>query len=32
VVINGDVIKFHLKPILKTRGERNTAYPEDESA
>ena len=32
VIINGDVIKFHRKPILKTRGEREMTYPEDESA
>ena len=32
VVINGDVIKSHHKPLLVTRGERNAAYPEDESA
>jgi ATP-dependent Clp protease ATP-binding subunit ClpX len=32
VVINGDVIKSHHKPLLVTRGERNPAYPEDESA
>jgi ATP-dependent Clp protease ATP-binding subunit ClpX len=32
VVINGDVIKSHHKPLLVTRGERNSAYPEDESA
>jgi len=32
VVINGDVITSHHKPLLVTRGERNSAYPEDESA
>ncbi len=32
VIINGDVITAHNKPLLITRGERNTAYPEDESA
>jgi ATP-dependent Clp protease ATP-binding subunit ClpX len=32
VVINGDVISAHHKPLLVTRGERNTAYSEDESA
>lgn len=32
VVINGDVIKSHHKPLLVTRGERSAAYPEDESA
>jgi ATP-dependent Clp protease ATP-binding subunit ClpX len=32
VVINGDVITSHHKPLLVTRGERNPAYPEDESA
>jgi ATP-dependent Clp protease ATP-binding subunit ClpX len=32
VVINGDVIRSHHKPLLVTRGERNSAYPEDESA
>jgi ATP-dependent Clp protease ATP-binding subunit ClpX len=32
VVINGDVIKSHHKPLLVTRGERSSAYPEDESA
>ncbi len=32
VVINGDVITSHTEPLLVTRGERNTAYSEDESA
>jgi ATP-dependent Clp protease ATP-binding subunit ClpX len=32
VIINGDVITARNKPLLITRGERNTAYPEDESA
>jgi len=32
VIINGDVINTHTKPLLVTRGERNTAYSEDESA
>ena len=32
VVINGDVIKSRHKPLLVTRGERTSAYPEDESA
>jgi ATP-dependent Clp protease ATP-binding subunit ClpX len=32
VVINGDVINAHAQPLLVTRGERNTAYSEDESA
>ncbi len=32
VIINGDVIKLRNKPLLVTRGERNTAYSEDESA
>lgn len=32
VIINGDVISSHNKPLLVTRGERNTAYSEDESA
>jgi ATP-dependent Clp protease ATP-binding subunit ClpX len=32
VVINGDVIKSHHEPLLETRGGRNSAYPEDESA
>lgn len=32
VIINGDVISSHNKPLLVTRGERNTTYSEDESA
>jgi ATP-dependent Clp protease ATP-binding subunit ClpX len=32
VIINGEVITSHHKPLLVTRGERVTAYPEDESA
>lgn len=32
VIINGDVIAEHHKPLLVTRGERNAAYSEDESA
>jgi len=32
VIINGDVITSRHKPLLVTRGERNTAYSEDESA
>jgi len=32
VIINGDVINIHNKPLLVTRGERNTTYSEDESA
>jgi ATP-dependent Clp protease ATP-binding subunit ClpX len=32
VVINGEVITSHTKPLLVTRGERNTTYSEDESA
>ncbi len=32
IIINGDVITAHNKPLLVTRGERNTAYSEDESA
>ncbi|GCF06815.1 ATP-dependent Clp protease ATP-binding subunit ClpX [Dictyobacter arantiisoli] len=32
VVINGDVINSHNKPLLVTRGERSTTYSEDESA
>ena len=32
VIINGDVISAHNKPLLVTRGERNTTYSEDESA
>ncbi|GCE26302.1 ATP-dependent Clp protease ATP-binding subunit ClpX [Dictyobacter alpinus] len=32
VMINGDVINLHNKPLLVTRGERNTTYSEDESA
>ncbi len=32
VVINGDVMVSHHKPLLVTRGERNSAYSEDESA
>jgi ATP-dependent Clp protease ATP-binding subunit ClpX len=32
VIINGEVITSHHKPLLVTRNERATAYPEDESA
>jgi len=32
VIINGEVITDHHKPLLVTRGDRNTAYSEDESA
>jgi len=32
VIINGEVITEHHKPLLVTRGERNAAYSEDESA
>ncbi len=32
VVINSDVITAHHKPLLETRSNRSTAYPEDESA
>ena len=32
VIINSDVITSHLKPLLETRSNRTTAYPEDESA
>ena len=32
VVINGDVITSHHKPLLETRSNRTNAYPEDESA
>jgi len=32
VIINGDVIMQHNKPLLITRTERATAYSEDESA
>src|SRR5579872_2983005 len=32
VIINGDVITAHLKPLLITRSERATPYSEDESA
>ena len=32
IIINGDVITAHNKPLLVTRGERNTAYSENESA
>ena len=32
VVINGDVITSHNKPLLETRNSRTNAYPEDESA
>ena len=32
VIINGDVITSHHKPVLVTRSERTTAYPENESA
>lgn len=32
VVINGEVITSHNKPLLETRSNRSNAYPEDESA
>ena len=32
VIINSDVITAHHKPLLETRSNRTTAYPEDESA
>ncbi len=32
VVINGEVITSHNKPLLETRSNRTNAYPEDESA
>lgn len=32
VIINGDVISNHQKPLLVTRSDRTTAYSEDESA
>ena len=32
VIINSDVITSHHKPLLETRSNRTTAYPEDESA
>ncbi|HEV2656742.1 MAG TPA: ATP-dependent Clp protease ATP-binding subunit ClpX [Ktedonobacteraceae bacterium] len=32
VIINGDVISAHNKPMLVTRSDRTTAYSEDESA
>ncbi len=32
VIINGEVITSHLKPLLITRSERTTPYSEDESA
>jgi ATP-dependent Clp protease ATP-binding subunit ClpX len=32
VIVNSDVITSHLKPLLETRSNRTTAYPEDESA
>ncbi len=32
VIINGDVIAAHNKPMLVTRSDRTTAYSEDESA
>ena len=32
VIINGDAITSHIKPILVTRSERPAAYSEDESA
>jgi len=32
VIINGDVITSHNKPLLVTRTDRTTAYSEDESA
>ncbi|HYT33475.1 MAG TPA: ATP-dependent Clp protease ATP-binding subunit ClpX [Ktedonobacteraceae bacterium] len=32
VIINSDVITDHHKPLLETRSNRTTVYPEDESA
>jgi ATP-dependent Clp protease ATP-binding subunit ClpX len=32
VIINGDMITDHTKPLLETRSARTTAFPEDESA
>ncbi len=32
VIINGDVITAHNKPLLITRGQKSDLYPEDESA
>ncbi len=32
VIINGDVISAHNKPLLITRGQKSELYPEDESA
>ncbi len=32
VIINGDVITSHHKPLVVTRSDRATAYSEDESA
>jgi ATP-dependent Clp protease ATP-binding subunit ClpX len=32
VIINGDVIASHHKPLLITRSDRTAVYPEDESA
>src|SRR5258708_22291062 len=32
VIINGDVITLHNKPLLITRSDRTSAYSEDESA
>jgi len=32
VIINGDVITSHNKPLLITRGQKSELYPEDESA
>ncbi len=32
VIINGDMITDHTKPLLETRSTRTAAYPEDESA
>ena len=32
VIINGEVITSHNKPLLETRSNRTNAYPEDESA
>src|SRR5690349_7146077 len=32
VIINGDVITSHLKPLLITRTDRANSYPEDEPA
>jgi ATP-dependent Clp protease ATP-binding subunit ClpX len=32
VIINGDMITDHTKPLLETRSARTAAFPEDESA